>query len=178
MNKACILLTNKNTKDSHSADHKNILTGLAIKKYVYNEFGSNIRLCMQLIKPESKTHYYSSLNMKSNDQLIIIEEIKMNLLAKSCFSPGIIALISNLITSAGDQDIDNQEEDWMKEYLQGMGHEIYRTSLSYKFQGKTFNEVATIVYNEFQGIMFAIELEVGGQSIIRLNPGYFLYLGL
>jgi len=34
--KACVLLTNKNITDSHSADHKNILTGLAIKKYVNN----------------------------------------------------------------------------------------------------------------------------------------------
>jgi hypothetical protein len=34
--KACVILTNKYGKDSYSADHKNILTGLAIKKYVYH----------------------------------------------------------------------------------------------------------------------------------------------
>lgn len=46
--KACVLLTNKNINDSHSADHKNILTGLAIKKYVdYKTKGeNNIRLCI------------------------------------------------------------------------------------------------------------------------------------
>jgi hypothetical protein len=88
---------------------------------------------MQLIKPESKTHYYSSLNMVSNDQLIIIEEFKMNLLAKSCFSPGIISLLSNLTQSAGDFDYGDFDEEWLKEYMQGMGHEIYRTDLSYKF---------------------------------------------
>lgn len=46
--KACVVLTNKNIADSHSADHKNILTGLAIKKYVdYKSKGENdIRLCM------------------------------------------------------------------------------------------------------------------------------------
>ena len=33
--KACIILTNKYISDSYSADHKNILTGLAIKKYVH-----------------------------------------------------------------------------------------------------------------------------------------------
>ena len=42
------------------------------------------------------------MNLKSNDQLIIVEEIKMNLLAKSCFSPGIIAMISNMVKSSGD----------------------------------------------------------------------------
>lgn len=55
---------------------------------------------MQLIKPESKTHYYSALNAKTTDQLIIVEEIKMNLLAKSCFSPGIISMISNMVRSS------------------------------------------------------------------------------
>ena len=32
--KTCILLTNKNSKDANGMDHKNILIGLAMKKYV------------------------------------------------------------------------------------------------------------------------------------------------
>ena len=83
---------------------------MAIKKFVYHYTeGESIRLCMQLIKPENKTHYYSCLNMPSNDQLIIIEEIKMNLLAKSCFCPGLIALLSNLTKSSGDFNTDVEE---------------------------------------------------------------------
>jgi len=57
----------------------------------------------------------------------------MNLLAKSCFCPGIIALLGNLITSAGENEIDDIGEEWIKEYMMGMGHEIYRTPLSPKF---------------------------------------------
>ena len=44
--KACILLTNKNAVDAVGVDHKNILIGLAIKKYVYDSNGKNMRLCM------------------------------------------------------------------------------------------------------------------------------------
>lgn len=33
--KTCILLTNKNSKDAIGMDHKNILIGLAMKKYIY-----------------------------------------------------------------------------------------------------------------------------------------------
>jgi len=62
----------------------------------------------------------------------------------------------------------------MKEYVEGMGHEIYRTALSDKFQGKTFSEVAAEMYNEFQGIIFGIELNLGGKTIIKLNPGTFI----
>jgi len=32
--KTCILLTNKNARDAFGADHKNILIGLKMKKYV------------------------------------------------------------------------------------------------------------------------------------------------
>ena len=53
--KVCILLTNKNSTDPQGIDHKNILIGLALKKYVYATTGnSRMRLCMQLIKPVSK----------------------------------------------------------------------------------------------------------------------------
>ena len=56
----------------------------------------------------------------------------MALLAKSCFAPGIISFISNLIMSSGEDDDDNdeeipeEEEPWVEEYIQGMDHEIYR----------------------------------------------------
>jgi hypothetical protein len=46
------------------------------------------------------------------DQIIIVEELKMNLLAKSCFAPGIISFLSNLITSMGDGDeIDGNNDE-------------------------------------------------------------------
>ncbi|CAD8072511.1 unnamed protein product [Paramecium primaurelia] len=172
--KACVILTNKQIVNSQSSDHKNILIGLQIKKYVNHITGGNIRLCMQLIKPESKLNYRQALGLKViTDQIISVEEFKMNLLAKSCFCPGIIALIGNLITSAGEQEGD-MEYEWLNEYTKGMGHEIYRTDLSFKFQGKSFSEVATIVYNEFKGILFGIEFDIGKYTIIRLNPGSYI----
>jgi len=46
-----------------------------------------------------------------------VEEIKMNLLAKSCFAAGLIAMISNLIASSGEIDPKEiMEEDWFEEY--------------------------------------------------------------
>ena len=35
-------------------------------------------------------------------------------LAKSCFCPGIISLLGNLIISAGEVDDDEIEEEWLK----------------------------------------------------------------
>ena len=51
-----------------------------------------------------------------------------------------------------------------------MGHEIYRTDLSFKFEGKTFCEIAQIIYNEYNGIIFGKALvikslgDLGGQE--------------
>lgn len=54
-----------------------------------------------------------------------------------------------------------------------MGHEIYRVSLSTALENNTFREVCEIVYNEVNGIVFALELEIGGKMVIRLNPSNF-----
>ena len=53
----CIVLTNKNAKDSVGIDHKNILQGLAMKKHVLDTTGNNLPLVMQLIKAESMQHF-------------------------------------------------------------------------------------------------------------------------
>ena len=109
-------------------DHKNILIGLAMKKYVYEMTGNNnMPLCMQLIKPESRQHFYASLSQPStSDQIIIVEEIKMNLMSKSCFAPGIINFISNLISSSSSNEDCQYDHEWLEQYVEGMGHEIYR----------------------------------------------------
>jgi hypothetical protein len=67
---SCIVLCNKNSKNSLDEDYKNILTALSLKKFVYNrnknlkdESKQNIKLCIQLIKPESKYLYFKSLNL-------------------------------------------------------------------------------------------------------------------
>lgn len=71
----------------------------------------------------------------------------MNLMSKSCFSPGIINLISNLISSCPDADEDF-ESTWLKEYAEGMGHEIYRVKLCEKVGGRTFAEICDLVYKQ------------------------------
>lgn len=97
----------------------------------------------------------------------------MNLLAKSCFCPGIIALLGNLVKSAGDQDMEEIQHDYFKEYLTGMGHEIYRVKLSPAFSGKKFVEIAQTVYKDYQGIIFCLEIQFESDALVVLNPGNF-----
>lgn len=44
---ACIIMTNNNAQDAYAVDHKNILIGLAMKKYVKEiDPSKNLRLCL------------------------------------------------------------------------------------------------------------------------------------
>lgn len=195
--RACIIFNNKNSHDSYSSDHQNLLLGLYIKKFVYNinhdilenpvpresitdlaianSANTNFRLCIQLIKPESKYHYFNSLQSiykkrMPPDQLIIIEEIKMNLLSKSCITPGILTLISNLVMSASTLPNGNDSE-WLKEYSEGRGHEIYRIQLSDYYKNYNFLDLVKEVYSQAQAILFAIEFEIDKTTVIKMNPG-------
>ena len=141
----------------------------------------NMKIIMQLIKPESKDLYHKSLNLSAiNDQLIIVEELKMNMLAKSCFAPGLITMIGNLVASASEPD-DEYTEQWVKEYQQGIGFEIYRKKIEeVDFRDVlTFKDVAEIAHKFFNCIVFALEIQLKDKKfseakpVIKLNPVKF-----
>ena len=139
----------------------------------------NMKMVMQLIKPEARQLYKKSLNLDSiHDQLIIVEEIKMNLLAKSCFAPGLIAMISNLVSSMSDPE-DEFEEEWLNQYVEGTGFEIYRVKIEQEhfLDCLTFSRVAAIAHQCYGCIVFALEVEFreqpGNSSVVRLNPSTF-----
>lgn len=184
--KACVIFTNKNSKDPFSGDHQSLLLSLYVKKFYYNTWLENskgsidlrshhsFRLCIQLNKPESSSHYYNTLQSvykkkMIQDQILVIEAMKMNLLSKSCLTPGIIALLSNLVMSSGVLKNDNEAE-WLKEYSEGRGHEIYRVVLEGILLTKSFGEIATEIYEEYQAIPIALEIMYDGTNIVKLNP--------
>ena len=190
--KACIIFNDKHSKYPSSGDQQSIIVGTFIKKFVYNhnkvsakknltlksliDFSScNFRLCIQLNKPNSITHFSSCFQpfykkVMNKDQLIIMETLKMNLLSKSCITPGIMTLVTNLVMTSSEAD-DAVDDKWIKEYSDGRGHEIYRIQLKEYYHQFTFIEIVQNIYNEGQVICFALELEVDGISILKLNPG-------
>ena len=189
--KACIIFNDKNSKYPFSGDQQCIILGSFIKKFVYNHnrvlakknltlkslidfSSSSFRLCLQLNKPNSVAHFYSCFQpiykkVMNKDQLIIIESLKMNILSKSCITPGIMTLVMNLVMTSSDAE-DTVDEKWMKEYSDGRGHEIYRIQLKEYYHQFSFIEIVKNIYNEGQVICFAIEIEVEGVTILKLNP--------
>lgn len=175
--KAIVILTDKYSLYPHAIDHQNILLALFIKKFLLKKKIVNSTIYLQLIKPENKIHYLSGLESLSidsklnDDRMIIIEEIKMNLLSKSCLIPGIMPLIANLVRSSGSSNETNFL--WLNEYLDGIEQEIYRTELNESFKNRTFAQISKFIYKIFDAIAFALEIEIDGKTIISLNPGRF-----
>ena len=183
--KACVIFTNKNSKDPYSGDHQCLLLAIYVKKFYYNTIMENnptdnfkshhqFKICFQLNKPESSSYYYNTLQSvykkkMGQDQILVIEALKMNLLSKSCLTPGIIALLSNVIMSSGSER-KGYDPEWLKEYAEGRQYEIYRVSIQEELLKFSFRELCVEVYNKFQGIAIALEINYNGKIMIKLNP--------
>ena len=128
-----------------------------MKNFLKKNSVTNPRVCIQLLKPESKRLFYSIHDPPALDQVICIDELKMLLLSKNSLCPGIITIISTLITSekpnltiGKDPESALSENEWLKDYFQGLQNEIYRVPLYPKtFNGLTFGFVShQVVYND------------------------------
>lgn len=138
---------------------------------------------MQLLRPDSITHYELSLSPEEiqTDQIVCIESMKLSLLAKSCICPGLIVLINNLIKSSEDPDekVEQQKDDpnyqWLWEYWNGKQFEIYQIVIPLSCADKRFCEIANNIYKEHGLLLFALEIVVNGEENgeILLNPGNY-----
>jgi len=171
------VLSNKFTYDVEREDFATILRCLAFKEHVkHNSPAGDINTIMQLIRPENKVHFTSSIHGTSEKiQTICMDEIKLHLLAKSCLIPGFCTLISNLTRSAS-AEIPNNAESWIKEYAAGSEYEIYRVPLSPHFRkgDRKFKDCAMEIFDKLQCTMFAIEItDMDGNTQVVLNPANY-----
>ena len=179
--KCVVILASKSVKDTISEDYRNILEAYAIKQHAKYNAGRNIRVCLQILTPESRELYYSSLMATEHDQVICVEELKFQLLAKTCLCPGISTIVTSLITSnkpyapataSGTKD----DPFWIVDYLGGMQNEIYRIPFEADiFAGITFAVVSEHIYKQLNLTLFALEVNVHGEVKVFLNPADYIF---
>lgn len=179
-NSTCVvILANKQSRNPNAEDYKNILNTFSVKQYVKMMNGKDIRVCLQLLKPENKELYFSGLNGSKHDQVICVDEIKLYLLAKTCLCPGINTIISLLITSnkpSYENKNPNKEKTWLDEYMYGMQNEIYRVPFEARlFLGLSFNLVVEHLYKELDYILIALEINVFNETKVFLNPSDYVF---
>ena len=137
------------------------------------------RVLLQLILPETKEIYYNSLlqnkENERNIQIICLEEIKLQLLGKSCQCQGINTIIAMLITSKKPdvQMKDTYKFDvWMKEYLLGLENEIYCIKIKCELLfNLNFNDLVKIIYELTEFIVIGTDvIHQELKPFVCLNP--------
>jgi hypothetical protein len=108
--------------------------------------------------------------------------MKLSLLAKSCLTPGLVALITNLIKSSDDPPPkknlpEGPEWEWLEEYWGGKTFEIYRIPLPKNRPHNNFCYLSNYIYKNHDSILFAVEIVEAKKDKdhgpILLNPGNF-----
>ena len=105
--------------------------------------------------------------------------MKLSLLAKSCLTPGLVALVTNLINSSDEPPDEKDfppEEKWLYEYWSGKTFEIYRVKVPSEYHTQSFSEISHYVYRKNESVLFAMEIVEEGKEngYIFLNPGPFM----
>lgn len=182
-----VILANKLAKNPRDEDFSNIMKAFSFRKYscIFGQ-GAESRICIQLLRPETKEIYFSSLinhndDLNNRDQVICVEEIKLQLLGKSCLCPGITTIISSLITSQKptieyNQLISSKQNKWMSEYLEGIQLEIYVVTLKAELiHNMKFIEVVKMVYEIANITIIGIDVIIDDMKpFVCLSPYSYL----
>ena len=176
-----IILANKLTSNHRQEDFNNIMKAFSILKYSNMVCGeAKTRVCIQLILPETKEIYYNSLLQKNKyeqgPQIICLEEIKLQLLGKSCLCQGINNIVA-LLTTSKKPSIDEIGEipyfqEWMKEYLEGLENEIYCIKIRCEYlHNLNFNDLVKIIYDLTDFIVIGTDvIHQELKPFVCLNP--------
>ena len=179
-----IILANKLVSDQRQEDFNNIMKAFSVKNFSCMKTGiPKTRVSIQLLLPQTKDVYYSSLLTKKdfdlNAQIICVEELKLQMLGKSCLCPGINTIIASLITSQ-KPSVDDLEGNipvyfnWYTEYLEGLGTEIYCIKLKSEIlHNLTFIDLVRLIYDLTGFIVIGTDVIFEDlKPFVCLNPIY------
>ena len=124
-----------------------------------------------------------SWSLSNGDDVICLAELKLGFIAQSCLAPGFTTLMANLFAMRSGETSSDME-DWLKDYLQGTGCEMYTEVLSPSFVGMTFNQASVLCFSKLNLLMLAIEcrsdvgqyLSVGGKHLTCIKLHFYIKL--
>mmetsp|Transcript_35513 Transcript_35513/g.56844 ORF Transcript_35513/g.56844 Transcript_35513/m.56844 type:complete len:1108 (+) Transcript_35513:2139-5462(+) len=181
----CFILANKFSTNPHKLDAVSILKALSIKRHVMHTVGHDMLVCIQFIRPESKNLFTisrSSIPCQVVDQVISIEQVKMDIMAKSCLCPGFNTMISNLVGSA-EEEVDAEHlgtaprsegrhsvtkvipEASVNSSYTGSKHEANNDWYSEYASGATYEIYRTRLHPVFTDVPFCSAVEVVYQKL-------------
>lgn len=150
---ACVL-PDMETCHPDAEDEANINRALAMQRHG----GPHVPLRVVLCRPESK-NWAVNAGIRA-EGCCSANDLKANILAQSTRVHGFMTLLANLLRSSSDPTAEmlRSSED-MREYLHGVGHEIYGLCLKDEFDGQTFSELAAKAFMQYGVLLMAVQIE-------------------
>lgn len=158
---AFFLMADHLAQDPDAEDSAQILRTLSVHRYC----GSNVRVIVEMLKPENQDNPIWD-DAEGGIEIVCPEALCYQLLARSCQIKGISTFVLNLF-KAGLTIRNPIPAQWMQQYYHGQQQEIYPVILSPSFHEHklTFDDVAEMVYSNFQVMLFALDVPMGGENM-------------
>ena len=174
--KALIVLADRECLDPIEEDRANLLRAIAVKN-TYRP----LRVILQLLCHSSKDMLTSIPGWDpKQDVVLCLNELKFNILAQTCITPGFCALVSNLFFATTVHQMASRpgpQLSWKQLYISGACNEVYSTLLSQSFYGMKIGEVARICFEDLGLTLLAIDQDdyYTMNHVIQENAtGYFI----
>ena len=174
----CVIILANKLNNQRDEDFSNILKAMAIQNNSIKHLRKDLNIYIQLIQPESKEIYYTSLSNINvqGPQIICLEELKLQILGKSCHCRGINTIITALTTSEKPsmniiKGVPIYPE-WIKEYLKGLENEIYRIKIKCEYlYNLSFIDLVKIIYDLTNFIVIGTDVIYRNiKPFVCLNP--------
>ena len=179
----CVIILANKLNNQREEDFNNILKAMAIQNNAIKNLKNDMHIYIQLIQPESKEIYYTSLSNlnEQGPQIICLEELKLQILGKSCHCRGINTIITALTTSEKPSMNSIKDlrtySDWMEEYLKGLENEIYRIKIKCEYlYNLTFIDLVKIIYDLTKFIVIGTDVIYKDiKPFVCLNPSNYQF---
>jgi voltage-gated potassium channel len=148
------------------SDHQNIVDSLVVREY---DPHATIMANCHLIESAEKIASVGRPQM-----LLCNDEMRTNLIGCSLACPGLQTFFDNL-TSAFDFERSRSRPKWLEEYFEGASKEIYCIPCPLFLGGKTFLEIALLIFrinNQNLSPMILIAAEANGVYVSNPGPSW------
>ena len=134
---AVFVLAPKNIPEDQtkSMDAEIILSTVSIRQY-----NPHVPIFAQVLSPGNRPVLFDV----GATGVVCINELRMQLLAAACHTPGLHTIAANLVTSV--DRAHRVRADWAEEYVHGMAHSVFEFAIPGPMVGRSFRDACDMLY--------------------------------
>jgi hypothetical protein len=158
---AVMIIASLTADDPKVEDEHNTL-----RAWSFYDYASHVPLYLETLLPVN-----DSLQLNFTTGILCISDFQQIFLAYNCIYRGVGTLMINLIR--GSKKYSEYEEPWQSQYGDGASNRIIKEKLNPIFEGVSFCELSSFLYQEYQIVLFGVHAYVTPFKTrhVLLNPG-------